>query len=118
MSKKVVLGALLIESVSLIGSAPAEAKSKRHSPGYSDAPPHNSYRHNRVRVVGFNGPGTYVAAPRSYGSDPSYTRNVPRDRPDAFQSVNGCYGGRQQVREGNRLVWVPDVTCPYTQDSF
>ena len=39
-------------------------------------------------------------------------------RPDAFQANNGCYGGRQQVRQGNRLVWVPDVTCPYSRGGF
>jgi hypothetical protein len=118
MLKRVIIAGSLLASLTMLVAAPAEAKSKRHHQGYyaSAQPPYGN-RH-RVRVGGFNGPGTFVAAPRSYGADPSYAHNVPRGRPDSIQSVNGCYGGRQQVRQGNRLVWVPDVTCPYSQDSF
>lgn len=119
MLKSAFIGASLVASLGLLGAAPALAKSKRHHhSAYETTQPRHTHRHNRVRVGGFNGPGTFVAAPRAYGADPSQARNVPRGRPDAFQAVNGCYGGRQQVRQGNRLVWVPDVTCPYNQDSF
>jgi len=120
MLKSSLIGVSLVASLGLLGAAPALAKSKRHHhyQAYQATQPHHAYRHHGKRVGGFNGPNTYVAAPRSYGGNPAYARNVPRGRPDAFQAVNGCYGGRQQVRQGNRLVWVPDVTCPYNQDSF
>lgn len=99
---------------------PAEAKTKRkshrhqayHSQMYRPYVPHS------VRVGGGYGPNTYARAPRSYGGDPGNYRNVPNGRPDAFQAVNGCYGGREQVLRGGRLVWVPNVTCPYAPDWF
>jgi len=99
---------------------PAEAKTKRknhrqpayHGQMYRPHIPHS------VRVGGGYGPNTYARAPRGYGGDPGNYRNVPRGRPDAFQAVNGCYGGREQVLRGGRLGWVPHVPCPYTPDWF
>ncbi|HEY8578995.1 MAG TPA: hypothetical protein VIL72_03860 [Beijerinckiaceae bacterium] len=69
------------------------------------------------RGVNVGGPattGTYARGPASYGGDPADYRNVPVGQPNSSQSVNGCYGGREQVRgPDGRLVWVPNVTCPY-----
>lgn len=118
MLRTALIGASLLASVGLLGAAPAQAKSKRHQSNYEQTQPRKVYRHHRVRVGGGYGPGTYAAGPRSYGGDPAYYGNVPRGRPDAFQSVNGCYGGREQVRRGGRLIWVPNVTCPYYPDQF
>jgi hypothetical protein len=119
MLRTALIGASLLASLGLLGAAPAQAKSKRHHHSYYEqAQPRYVYRHNRVRVGGGYGPGTYASGPRSYGGDPAYYGNVPRGRPDAFQGANGCYGGREQVRQGGRLVWVPNVTCPYNPDTF
>ena len=71
------------------------------------------YRQPSVNVGGPSGTGTYAAGPAYYYGDPADYRNVPVGRPHSSQTENGCYGGREQVRSGGRLVWVPNVTCPY-----
>jgi len=96
-------------AVIALATAPAEARSKRKV--------HRGH-HSGVYVGGGYGPNTYVRAPRGYGGNPGHYRNVPRGRPDAFQATQGCYGGREQVRRGGQLVWVPNVTCPYQPDLF
>lgn len=101
-------------------AVPAEAKAKRkvHRHQAHHGQVYRSYVPPSVSVGGGYGPNTYARAPRSYGGNPGNYRNVPNGRPDAFQRVNGCYGGREQVLRGGRLVWVPNVTCPYAPDFF
>ncbi|MDB5571302.1 MAG: hypothetical protein JWN93_2485 [Hyphomicrobiales bacterium] len=109
-------------SAASFAPTPAQAKSKRgvHAQKvrahqaravhvYRRAPPRAVYyrRPAGVYIGGVPG-GTYAAGPRSYGGDPADWRNVPVGV--GYQP--GCYGGREQVRVGNRLIWVPDVTCP------
>jgi len=119
MLRTALFGAALLASLGLMCAAPAQAKPKRyHHSHFQQTQPRYVYRHKRVPIGGGYGPGTYAAGPRSYGGNPAYYGNVPRGRPDTFQRNNGCYGGREQVRRGGRLIWVPNVTCPYYPDNF
>lgn len=101
-------------------AVPAEAKAKRKVHRYQAyaGEVYRAYEPGSVPVGGGYSANTYARAPRSYGGDPGHYRNVPVGRPEAFQQVNGCYGGREQVLSGGRLIWVPDVTCPYNADLF